>query len=105
MTDNWKQIRPPTRRKQHFFLSVGTAAKTVLSPGWEGMVYDEVGGTGPPEVLKTELRGSLGCSLHWNSEDGDISVLSPGSKLRKLLEHPTPPRPPSIDQCSGLSSR
>lgn len=95
MTDNWKQIRPPTRRKQHFFLSVGAAAKTVLSPGWEGMVYDEVGGTGPPEVLKTELRGSLAVACTGTVKIGTYLVLllapSSGSFWSIPPHHAHPP--------------
>lgn len=69
------------------------------------MVYDEVEGQGLHELRFKTSQWGPGCSFDWNSEDRDISGPSPGSKLRKLLEHPTPSRPPSIARYSGLSSR
>ena len=39
------------------------------------MVYDEVAGTGPPEVRKTELRGSLAVACPETVKLGTYLVL------------------------------
>ena len=74
----------------------------MLSPEWEEMVYDEVGGTGPLEVVKTELRGSLAAACVGTVVVGAylvLPLLAPSSgSFSSILR-------PSLAQCSGLSSQ
>ena len=65
----------------------------MLSPGWEGMVYDEVAGTGPPEVRKTKLRGSLAVACPGTVKLGTylvLPLLAPSSGIFWSIPPPLP---------------
>ena len=61
------------------------------------MVYDEVAGTGPPEVRKTELRGALAVACPETVKLGTylvLPLLAPSSGSFWSIPSPLPPPPP-----------